>query len=177
MAINPMDVLNYGNPTNLMNMGNPTVAPPIDLRSIMAYGSGSNPLVQQQQTGGVQIPGMGGAAAGAGMGGLGIPGGGGAGGFFGNNGGKLGANLDTAQLALSGLATIANIWGAFEARNLAKKQFNFTRDVTNTNLANQIASYNTTLEDRGRSRAAVEGQSASMAQSYIDKNRLPDRRI
>jgi hypothetical protein len=87
-------------------------------------------------------------------------------------GSSLGANLDTAKLALSGLGTIGNLWAAFQAQKLAKKQFNFTKQITETNLANQVQSYNTTLEDRGRSRAFAEGQSAVDAQTYIDKNRL-----
>jgi len=86
--------------------------------------------------------------------------------------GGLGMNLDTLKLGLSGLGTIGNLWAAFEARNLAKKQFNFTKDVTNTNLANSIQSYNTALEDRARSRAKVEGQSSGEMQGYIDKNKL-----
>lgn len=84
----------------------------------------------------------------------------------------FGLNLDTAKLALSGLGTIGNLWAAFQAQKLAKKQFDFTKRITETNLANQVQSYNTTLEDRGRSRAFAEGQSASDAQAYIDKNRL-----
>lgn len=84
----------------------------------------------------------------------------------------LGMNMDTAKLALSGLGTIGNLYAAFQAQNLAKQQFNFTKGITTTNLANQIKSYNTTLEDRSRSRAAVEGQSAADAQSYVDKNKL-----
>lgn len=84
----------------------------------------------------------------------------------------FGANLDTAKLALSGLGTIGNLWAAFQAQKLAKKQFDFTKRITETNLANQVQSYNTTLEDRGRSRAFTEGQNAADAQSYIDKNRL-----
>jgi len=87
-------------------------------------------------------------------------------------GSGFGANLDTAKLALSGLGTIGNLWAAFQAQKLANKQFDFTKRITETNLANQVQSYNTTLEDRGRSRAFAEGQSAADAQSYIDKNRV-----
>jgi hypothetical protein len=87
-------------------------------------------------------------------------------------GSGFGVNMDTAKLALSGLGTIGNLWAAFQAQKLAKRQFDFTKRITETNLANQVKSYNTTLEDRGRSRAFTEGQDASTAQSYIDKNRL-----
>ena len=87
-------------------------------------------------------------------------------------GSGFGMNLDTAKLALSGLGTIGNLWAAFQAQKLAKRQFDFTKRITEANLANQVQSYNTTLEDRGRSRAFAEGQSAADAQAYIDKNRL-----
>jgi hypothetical protein len=85
---------------------------------------------------------------------------------------ELGWNAPTLQMGIQGLNTIGNIWGAWQSNKLAKDQLNFTKMITNTNLNNQIKSYNTALEDRSRSRAAVEGQSASEAQSYIDRNRL-----
>jgi hypothetical protein len=80
--------------------------------------------------------------------------------------------LDAAKLGIAGLGTIGSLWSAFQGNKLAKKQFNFTKDFAERNMANQLASYNTALEDRGRSRAVVEGQSPQQAQSYIDKNRL-----
>ena len=87
-------------------------------------------------------------------------------------GSGLGMNVPTAGLALGGLQAIGNLWGAFEANKLAKKQFKFTKATTETNMANQIKSYNTALGDRSRSRAAVEGQSAATAQAYVDKNSM-----
>lgn len=87
-------------------------------------------------------------------------------------GSNLGFNIPTAQLALSGLGTLGSLWGAFQSAKMAKKQFRYTKDVTENNLANQIKSYNTSLEDRIRSRAAVEGMSPEMAQQYLDRNRL-----
>lgn len=73
---------------------------------------------------------------------------------------------------MSGIGTLGNLWGANRALGLARDQFNFQKDFANTNLANQIKSYNTALEDRARSRAVVEGQSQDTAQEYIDRNRL-----
>jgi hypothetical protein len=55
---------------------------------------------------------------------------------------------------------------------MAKKQFKFTKDVTNTNLANQIKSYNTALYDRARSRAVQEGQTDAERDAYINNNSL-----
>lgn len=89
----------------------------------------------------------------------------------------LGLNFETANLALSGLGTIANIWAAFQAQKLAKQQFNFTKDFANTNLANQVQSYNTTLADRARSRGFTEGQAPGVTAAYISQNSLPKKTI
>jgi hypothetical protein len=83
----------------------------------------------------------------------------------------LGMNIGTANLALSGLNTIGGLWAAFEARKAAQQQFNYTRSVTNTNLANSIKSYNTALEDRARSRGFTEGQSQQQIDAYVAANR------
>ncbi len=90
-------------------------------------------------------------------------------------GSGFGFNMDTGKLVLGGLGTIANIWNAFQAQKLAKEQFKFQKDITETNLANQIKSYNTTLADRGRSRAFTEGQSAETAAAYVRDNSLTRR--
>lgn len=87
-------------------------------------------------------------------------------------GAGLGANIPTAQLALGGLGALGNLWGAFQAQGLAQKQFELTRNIANTNLTNQIRSYNTALEDRARSRGAAEGQSQSQVDDYLARNRM-----
>lgn len=101
---------------------------------------------------------------------------GGAGGGGTGLGTGLGMNLGTAQLALGGLGTIGNLWMAFNAQKLAKEQFSFQKGITNTNLANQIQSYNTSLADKINSRVAQEGGDASQAQAYVDNNKLTDER-
>lgn len=182
------DALNFGaytNPSQIMMTGNPTVAAPSSYGPAYGYGAGGNAMMQgdTNANGGPMPTGLGailaamggGASTAGGFLGGGMPRAGG--GFFGSSGGKLGLNMDTAGLAMSGLQTLANVWGAFEARNLAKKQFNFTKDVTNTNLANQIASYNTAISDRARSRGKVEGQTTAETQAYVDKNSLAPRKI
>ena len=91
-------------------------------------------------------------------------------GLFGIEG--LGKNMGTLNLALGGLQTLGGLWGAYQAQKLAKAQFNYTKDVTEANLANNIKSFNTALEDRARSRAVVEGQSQQQTDDYIARNRL-----
>ena len=79
---------------------------------------------------------------------------------------------DKANLALSGLQTLGNLWGAFQSMKLAKKQFKFTKDFAETNLANQIKSYNTQIADRARSRGVMEGQTPGQVSQYISANAL-----
>lgn len=89
----------------------------------------------------------------------------------------LGFNIPTAQMALSGLGAIGNIMSAFNAQKLAKKQFEYQKGITDTNLANSIQSYNTTLADRARARGAMEGQSQGQIDQYVAQNSLRDRRM
>lgn len=85
---------------------------------------------------------------------------------------QLGMNIPTFQLGLGAIGSLANIYGGFQANKLAKDQLSFAKDVTNTNLNNQIKSYNTALEDRARSRATTENRSQASADEYIEKNKL-----
>lgn len=85
---------------------------------------------------------------------------------------QFGANIPTFQLGLGALQTGFGLYNSMQQNKLAKQAFNLTRDVTNTNLNNQIASYNTALADRARSRAAVEGQSDTERDAYIRDNSL-----
>lgn len=84
----------------------------------------------------------------------------------------LGMNIPTFQLGLSGLSTLGNLYGAFQANNLANSQFDYTKKITDTNLANSIKSYNTTLSDRATARGSVEGWSDAQTSDYINKNKL-----
>ena len=94
-------------------------------------------------------------------------------GLQGNGAGTgLGFNIGTGQLALGGLSALTNIWGANKQMKLAEDQFDFTKKIATTNLNNQVKSYNTALEDRIRSRAAMEGSSSAEAEAYLNKNRL-----
>jgi hypothetical protein len=76
------------------------------------------------------------------------------------------------QGILGGIQSIGNLWAAFQSAKLAKKQFKFTKDITNTNLANQIKSYNTALTDRITSRAHTQGMSKDEANAYLSAHSL-----
>jgi hypothetical protein len=96
------------------------------------------------------------------------------GGFFGN-GQNLGFNAPTAQMALSGLQTLAGLWGGLQGLKMAKKQFAWTKDMGEQNLANQMKSYNTALADRARSRGVMESQSQAQVDQYVQDNSLTRR--
>ena len=84
----------------------------------------------------------------------------------------IGWNAPSLKMGLSGLNTVGNLWGAWQSNRVARDQLNMANKFANANLNNQIASYNTALEDRARSRAAMEQQSPQEMQDYIDRNRL-----
>ena len=86
----------------------------------------------------------------------------------------IGWNLDTLNTGFKGLAAIGGLYGAFQSNKLAKKQFEFTKEVTNTNLNNQIKTYNTSLEDRARARGRLDGvgDPEAYARDYVAKNQL-----
>ena len=88
----------------------------------------------------------------------------------------LGMNIGTGQLVLGGIGTIGNLWSAWQAQKLAKEQFNYQKGITDTNLANQIQSYNTALSDRNTSRGFTQGDSQSTIDQYIEENSMRDRR-
>lgn len=92
--------------------------------------------------------------------------------FLSGSANQLGMNVPTFQLGLGALGSLAGIYGGFQANKLAKDQLNFTKSITNTNLNNQIKSYNTALEDRARSRATAENRDQSSADAYIAANKL-----
>lgn len=84
----------------------------------------------------------------------------------------IGMNMPTFQLGIGALGALNGIWQGRQANSLARDQFNLARNVTNTNLNNQIQSYNTALEDRARSRGVMEGRSGDYTDEYIERNRL-----
>ena len=86
----------------------------------------------------------------------------------------FGWNLDTMKVGVDALAAIGGLYNAFQSNKLAKDQFAFTKEVTNTNLNNQIKTYNTTLEDRALARGRLNGEAdpSAYAAAYTDKNKI-----
>lgn len=91
------------------------------------------------------------------------------GGLF--DGMSLGEGLN---YGLTGLQAISSLWAAFNANKMAKKQFNFNKEVTTANMDNSIQSYNTALADRARARAVTENRDQASADAYVEENRLRD---
>lgn len=88
----------------------------------------------------------------------------------------LRGNSDTLNMFGQGLMGAANIYSGLQANKMAKKQFKFSKDFANKNLANQTQAYNTNLENQARRNISGSGwdqaQKDSYIQEYLEKNRL-----
>ena len=84
----------------------------------------------------------------------------------------LGVNIPTLQLGLGELNSLARMYNSWNMNKLAQQQFNLQKDVLNTNLNNQIKSYNNSLADQLRSRAAMETGDANAYDSLIEERKL-----
>lgn len=88
----------------------------------------------------------------------------------------FGPNLGTGQLAFSGLQTLGNLWNAYQSGQMASKTFDFTKNLANTNLANQTQAYNTNLAGQATARYAQENNPGGAA-GYIKANQLPTKTL
>lgn len=87
--------------------------------------------------------------------------------------GDIGWNMPTLRTGFQGLSTLGNLWGAFQGNKLARKQFSLASDAYNTNLTNQIKTYNTSLEERIKGRHPTNDVAAqAKADAYIAANKL-----
>ena len=84
----------------------------------------------------------------------------------------LGWNMGTAKLGLGAISSLGSLWGAYNQNKLANAQFDFSKQMANANLNNQIKSYNTALTDRANTRAVMEGRDQNWADQYVNQNRL-----
>ena len=77
------------------------------------------------------------------------------------------------QSALSGLGSIASMLTGFKSLSLANKDYKLKKQSQETNLDNQVQSYNTSLSDRIKGRASQNGNiSAQQQQDYVNNNSL-----
>ena len=84
-------------------------------------------------------------------------------------------NSQYGATVTGGLQAAAGLWGAYngmQQTKLAKQQMANSLNQWNKSYANQVASYNTRLEDRQNARVAAQGNYQQDPSSYMDKNRL-----
>ena len=76
-----------------------------------------------------------------------------------------------APTAVQGLSSLAQWQSGNKAAALAKDQFNFAKQMAQTNLANQAQLLNTAMEDRQNARRASSGSYQDTA-SYMNENKV-----
>lgn len=84
-------------------------------------------------------------------------------------------NSQYGSTIMGGLQAAGGLWGAYngmQQTKLVKQQMANSLDQWNKNYANQVASYNTRLEDRQNARVAAQGDYHQDTASYMAKNRL-----
>lgn len=83
----------------------------------------------------------------------------------------FGMNMNTFNSALGGLSSLAQLWQGFEANKLAQDQWKTQKSVLNTNMMNQIQSYNNSLKDRLDTRAKMEGRDQTSADTQYEERK------
>lgn len=85
-------------------------------------------------------------------------------------------NLQNIGAGIQGLGSLASAFGNLymgnKALNFAKDQFNFQKDLANTNLNNSIRSYNTKLGDIANTRSVMETGSTGKYDNWYNDNKL-----
>lgn len=84
-------------------------------------------------------------------------------------------NSQYGSTIMGGLQGAAGLWGAYngmQQNKLIKQQMANSLNQWNKNYANQVASYNTSLEDRQRARVGANPNAYESVDSYMAKNRL-----
>lgn len=84
-------------------------------------------------------------------------------------------NSQYGSTITGGLQAAAGLWGAYngmQQTKLAKQQMANSLNQWNKSYANQVASYNTRLEDRQNARVGANPNAYESADSYMAKNRL-----
>lgn len=82
---------------------------------------------------------------------------------------KFGFNMNTFNNVIGGVSALGSLWGAWEDRKLAKKQWKLQKSVLKTNMMNQIQSYNNSLRDKLDTRARMENRDQASADSQFEE--------
>ena len=85
------------------------------------------------------------------------------------NNSSFGMNFNTMNNVMGGLSSLGQLWQSHQASKLAKDQWKTQKSVLNTNMMNQIQSYNNSLKDRLDSRAKMEGRDQSSADKQYEE--------
>ena len=83
----------------------------------------------------------------------------------------FGMNMNTFNSAMGGLASLGQLWQGFQANKLAQDQWKTQKSVLNTNMMNQIKSYNNSLKDRLDTRAKMEGRDQASADAQYEERK------
>ena len=83
----------------------------------------------------------------------------------------FGFNMGTMNSVMGGLNSLGQLWGARQGMKLAKDQWKTQKSVLNTNMMNQIQSYNNSLKDRLDTRAHMEGRDQASADAQYDERK------
>lgn len=85
-------------------------------------------------------------------------------------------NLQNIGAGIQGFGSLASAFGNLymgnKALKFAKDQFNFQKDLANTNLNNSIKSYNTKLGDIANTRSVMETGSIGKYDNWYNDNKL-----
>lgn len=84
---------------------------------------------------------------------------------------SFGFNANTFGNVMGGLNSLGQLWGSYQANKLAKNQWKVQKSVLNTNMMNQIGSYNNQLRDKLDSRAYTEGRSQESADKQYEERK------
>lgn len=83
-----------------------------------------------------------------------------------------GLNFDAIGSLADTIGSFGKLYMGYKANKLAEESLAFQKQSYETNLANQISSYNMALEDRINARTAQKNGTQAEADAYINKHKL-----
>lgn len=86
--------------------------------------------------------------------------------------GEDGFNMGSVATISDTIASFGQLWSGLQQNKLAKDSLNFRKKAYDTNLSNQISSYNLALEDRMTARYHQNNRPQSEADAKINEHKL-----